>query len=155
MEKTKIRTYMEDRCDCIICDLDGTLAINQNRGWFEYAKVIDDPVDPRLLRIIKNYLKQKVRVFFVTGREDIGVCREMTRTWLEKHLPEFEYVFDYNLIMREKGDRRGDQITKKELYERYIKDYYNVLCVFDDRQKVVDMWREQGLLCCQVAKGDY
>lgn len=155
MEKTKIRAYMEDRCDCVICDLDGTLAINQNRGWYEYAKVIDDPVDTRLLRIIKNYLKQKVRVFFVTGREDIGVCREMTRTWLEKHLPEFEYVFDYNLIMREKGDRRGDQITKKELYERYIKDYYNVLCVFDDRQKVVDMWREQGLLCCQVAKGDY
>lgn len=155
MEKTKIRDYMEDRCDCIICDLDGTLAINQNRGWFEYAKAIDDPVDTRLLRIIKNHLKQKVRVFFVTGREDIGVCREMTRTWLQKHLSEFEYVFDYNLIMREKGDRRGDQITKKELYERYIKDYYNVLCVFDDRQKVVDMWREQGLLCCQVAKGDY
>lgn len=155
MEKIKIIEYMEDRCDCIICDLDGTLAINQNRGWFEYAKVIDDPVDPRLLRIIKNYLKQKVRVFFLTGREDIGVSREMTRRWLEKYLPEFEYVFDYNLIMREKGDRRGDQITKKELYERYIKDNYNVLCVFDDRQKVVDMWREQGLLCCQVAKGDY
>lgn len=155
MEKTKIREYMEDRCDCIICDLDGTLAINQNRGWFEYAKVIDDPVDTRLLRIIKNYLKQKVRVFFLTGREDIGVCREMTRQWLVKHLPEFEYVFDYNLIMREMGDHRGDQITKKELYERYIKDNYNVLCVFDDRQKVVDMWRKQGLLCCQVAKGDY
>lgn len=155
MEKTKIREYMEGRCDCIICDLDGTLAIDQQRGWYEYAKVIDDPVDTRLLRIIKNYLKQKVRIFFLTGREDIGVSREMTRTWLEKHLPEFEYVFDYNLIMREKGDRRGDQITKKELYEKYIKDYYNVLCVFDDRQKVVDMWREQGLLCCQVAKGDY
>ena len=113
---------MENRCDCVICDLDGTLAINQERGWYEYAKVIDDPVDPRLLRIIKNYLKQKVRVFFLTGREDIGVCREFTRKWLEKHLPEFEYVFDYTLIMRDKGDRRGDQITKKELYEKYIKE---------------------------------
>ncbi len=155
MEKTKIKDYKEYLNDCIICDLDGTLAINQERGWFEYAKVIDDPVDPRLLRIIKNYLKQKVRVFFLTGREDIGVCREMTRRWLEKHLGEHEYVFDYSLIMREKGDHRGDQITKKELYEKYIKDSYNVLCVFDDRQKVVDMWREEGLLCCQVAKGDY
>lgn len=153
--KTKIETYNEKRCDCVICDLDGTLAIDQERGWYEYAKVIDDPVDSRLLRIIKMYLKQKVRIFFLTGREDIGVCREFTRKWLETHLPEFEYVFDYNLLMREKGDRRGDQITKKELYEKYIKDYYNVLCVFDDRQKVVDMWREQGLLCCQVAKGDY
>ena len=43
----------------------------------------------------------------------------------------------------------------KELYEKYIKDSYNVLCVFDDRQKVVDMWREEGLLCCQVYYGDF
>jgi hypothetical protein len=154
--KTKIETYNEKRYDCVICDLDGTLAIDQERGWFEYGKVIDDPVDPRLLRIIKMYLKQKARVFFVTGREDIGVCREFTRKWLEKHLsPEFEYTYDYNLLMRQKGDHRPDQITKKEIYDNYIKDSYNVLCVFDDRQKVVDMWREQGLLCCQVAKGDY
>ena len=153
--KTKIETYNEKMHDCIICDLDGTLAIDQNRGWFEYDKVINDPVDPRLLRIIKMYLKQKVRVFFLTGREDIGVCREFTRKWLENHFPEFEYVFDYNLLMRQKGDHRPDQITKKEIYETYIKGSYNVLCVFDDRQKVVDMWREQGLLCCQVAKGDY
>lgn len=153
--KTKIEQYNEKMYDCVICDLDGTLAIDQERGWYEYAKVIDDPVDPRLLRIIKMYLKQKTRVFFLTGREDIGVCREFTRKWLEKHLPEFEYVFDYNLLMRQKGDHRSDQITKKEIYETHIKGNYNVLCVFDDRQKVVDMWREQGLLCCQVAKGDY
>lgn len=153
--KTKLIDYKEYLNDCVICDLDGTLAIDQDRGWFEYNKVIDDPVDPRLLRIIKNYLKQGIRVIFLTGREDRGNCRDLTSQWLKKHLGEFEYTFDYNLIMREKGDRRGDQITKKELYENYIKDSYNVLCVFDDRQKVVDMWREQGLLCCQVAKGDY
>ena len=154
--KTKIEQYNEKMYDCVICDLDGTLAIDQERGWYEYAKVIDDPVDPRLLRIIKMYLKQHVRVFFLTGREDIGVCREMTRKWLQQHLsPEFEYTYDYNLLMRQKGDHRPDQITKKEIYDNYIKDNYNVLCVFDDRQKVVDMWREQGLLCCQVAKGDY
>lgn len=155
MEKTKIIPYKEYLNDCIICDLDGTLAIDQERGWYEYTKVIDDPVDPRLLRIIKNYLKQDIRVFFLTGREDIGVCREMTKRWLEEHLGEHENIFDYNLIMRERGDHRPDQITKKELYENYIKDSYNVLCVFDDRQKVVDMWRKEGLLCCQVAKGDY
>lgn len=154
--KTKIEQYNEKMYDCVICDLDGTLAIDQERGWYEYAKVIDDPVDPRLLRIIKMYLKQNVRVFFLTGREDIGVCREMTRKWLQQQLsPEFEYTYDYNLLMRQKGDHRPDQITKKEIYESYIKGSYNVLCVFDDRQKVVDMWREQGLLCCQVAKGDY
>ena len=154
--KTKIETYNKEMYDCIICDLDGTLAIDQERGWYEYDKVINDPVDPRLLRVIKMYLKQHIRVFFVTGREDIGMSREMTRKWLQQHLsPEFEYTYDYNLLMRGKGDHRPDQITKKEIYESYIKGSYNVLCVFDDRQKVVDMWRDQGLLCCQVAKGDY
>jgi len=27
--------------------------------------------------------------------------------------------------------------------------------VFDDRDKVVKMWRNQGLRCCQVAEGDF
>ena len=31
----------------------------------------------------------------------------------------------------------------------------NVEMVFDDRQKVVDMWREIGLTCMQVAPGNF
>jgi len=31
----------------------------------------------------------------------------------------------------------------------------NVLCALDDRQQVVDMWRERGIRCLQVAKGDF
>jgi hypothetical protein len=30
-----------------------------------------------------------------------------------------------------------------------------ILCVFDDRQKVVDMWRDNGIDCFQVAPGDF
>ena len=30
-----------------------------------------------------------------------------------------------------------------------------LFCVADDRQKVVDMWREIGLTCFQVAPGDF
>ena len=111
------------------------------------------------LRVIKRtdlfYINGiKIRTFAMTHSvpDSFGIAIHSDQGYI---VYSGEYVFDYNLIMREKGDRRGDQITKKELYERYIKDNYNVLCVFDDRQKVVDMWREQGLLCCQVAKGDY
>ena len=57
--------------------------------------------------------------------------------------------------MRKKGDHRKDSIVKKELYEEHIKNRYEVLCVFDDRNQVVDMWREEGLLCCQVYYGDF
>ena len=30
-----------------------------------------------------------------------------------------------------------------------------VLCVFDDRDKVVQMWRDMGLTCMQVAPGNF
>lgn len=32
---------------------------------------------------------------------------------------------------------------------------HNILGVFDDRKKVVDMWRKNGLTCFQVADGDF
>ena len=57
--------------------------------------------------------------------------------------------------MRDRGDHRKDAIVKKEKYEQFIKDDYNVVCVFEDRDQCVDMWRELGLLCCQVYKGEY
>ena len=36
---------------------------------------------------------------------------------------------------------------------RPIKD--DVLMTVDDRQRVVDMWRAEGLTCLQVAPGDF
>lgn len=36
-----------------------------------------------------------------------------------------------------------------------IKDKYNVLGIFDDRQQVVDMWRSLGLKCFQVEPGNF
>ena len=30
-----------------------------------------------------------------------------------------------------------------------------ILCVFDDRQKVVDMWRRNGVTCFQVDDGNF
>jgi hypothetical protein len=36
--------------------------------------------------------------------------------------------------------------------QKHIDD---IVCVFDDRQKVVNMWRDMGLTCMQVAPGDF
>jgi hypothetical protein len=57
--------------------------------------------------------------------------------------------------MREAGDSRKDSIVKQELYERHIKPSYDVFVVLDDRNQVVDMWRSLGLVCLQVAPGDF
>ena len=77
----------------------------------------------------------------------------MTIKWLDKNIAYSESGWD--LIMRSKGDHRSDTEIKKEIYDKYIKDKYNVMCVFEDRDKVVKMWRDEGLLCNQVYYGDF
>ena len=57
--------------------------------------------------------------------------------------------------MRPVNDSRSGEIVKKELWEKYIEPYCNTICVFEDSNKCVNMWRELGLLTCQVANGDY
>jgi len=55
------------------------------------------------------------------------------------------------LIMRVTDDKRKDTLVKHEIFEKYIKDKYNVLCVIDDRPSVCRMWRyEIGLPVFQV-----
>jgi hypothetical protein len=57
--------------------------------------------------------------------------------------------------MRKYGDYRKDYVVKREIYEQLIAPDYDILCVLDDRNSVVDMWREIGLTCLQVAPGDF
>lgn len=137
----------------VICDLDGTVAWMQNRSPYDGTKVDADKCDPMLqtlLHAISMSSLHCIEVIFVSGREGTAECQEKTLNWLQKH-----FSFDFTILMRKEKDYRPDEVVKKEIYEQYIKDQYDVMCVFDDRQKVVDMWREQGLLCCQVAKGDF
>ena len=136
---------------CVLCDLDGTLAWMQNRGPFEYDKVGDDKSDIRLVRLLQTLYSTGVKLIFVSGRENTGDCEKDTRDWLER-----AGFTDYTLYMRRYKDYRPDEIVKKEIFEKYIKDRFDVLCVFDDRDKVVNMWRNDiGLLTCQVNEGNF
>jgi len=117
-----------------ICDIDGTLAfMNDRRTPYEYDKVGGDTVNP-FLRGLLTKLAEDNTIFIVSGRED--VCRPETKKWLEDNLIPHDH-----LLMREVLDKRKDSIVKKEIYDNYIQDNYDVLWVFDDRCKVVDMWR--------------
>ena len=56
--------------------------------------------------------------------------------------------------------RRGGKLPRKlpsfkskDIFPGDKKD--RILCVFDDRTKVVNMWRDNGLSCFQVAPGDF
>jgi predicted kinase len=135
--------------DAIIVDIDGTIAFANNRNIYDYSKVhLDDP-NKEILDIIKCYTDiLKMRVIIVSGRKSDS--SEQTKVWLEQHLKGYEHLY-----MRNEKDNRCDSIIKEEIYNNYIKDKFNVVAVFDDRNRVVDMWRKNGLKVLQVAEGDF
>lgn len=134
----------------IICDLDGTLCLHQGRSPFDYEKCNTDIPEERLLQLLID-ISDSYKIIFLTGREKVENCEVKTREWLDKYFGK-----DYLLFMREKGDHRHGPEVKEELYHEYIEDYYDVITVFDDSDKCVDMWRNNlGLLCCQPYYGDF
>ena len=136
--------------NAIIVDIDGTLAHRCDRNWFEYDKVDQDHLDIAVYGIVEAFQKKGYTILIVSGREGTEVCRQKTLAWLDKH--EVPY---YDLMMRKEGDFRRDSIVKKEIYDTLIKDKFDVEFVLDDRQQVVDMWREIGLKCLQVQPGNF
>lgn len=134
----------------VLCDIDGTIALRRGRSPYDQSKVLEDAFDPRMNFLLSS-LSEKFKIIFLSGRQDTKQCREDTEKWLKDNLR----LSEVTLIMRPEGDFRPDDVVKKELYQKYIKDRYNVVCVFDDRDKVVKMWRNLGLLCCQVYYGNF
>lgn len=142
----------------IIFDIDGTLADISHRrhyveskpkDWpaFQKAAHLDMPHEPicvlaRSLRCLAH------RIILCSGRGEQE--RPVTEAWLERH----QIVHD-GLYMRAEKDYRGDDIIKEELYRRILADGFRPELVFDDRNRVVALWRRLGLVCCQVAEGDF
>ena len=124
----------------VICDIDGTVAKNINRGFFEWDKVDQDVPRNTVVQMVKDSLRHVGRhLVFVSGRD--GVCFAKTKDWLIE-------IFgndDFELFMRPPGDMRRDSIVKREIYENYIKGRYNVAAIFDDRPQVIrECWQELG-----------
>jgi hypothetical protein len=58
--------------------------------------------------------------------------------------------------MRAAGDQRPDYIVKNELFEEHVAGKYNILLSLDDRDSVVDLWRNKmGIPTFQVANGNF
>ena len=135
---------------CIICDIDGTIANMQGRSPYDYSKVLSDKPDTHIINVVETLVSSidNCQLIFVSGRPNH--CRDTTLEWLDIHIN-----VDFKLYMRETGDSRKDSIVKEEIYNEYIKDKYNVICVFDDRNQTVAKWRELELLTFQVADGNF
>jgi predicted kinase len=141
--QAQVLAYNSELPKAIICDLDGTLALISGRSPFDASTCENDELNT----VVASLLVGK-NVIFVSGRED--KYREPTERFLAKH--SINYL---HLWMRQTADFRQDAIIKKEIYEQKIKGQFQIEFVLDDRNQVVDMWREQGLTCLQVAEGDF
>lgn len=131
----------------IICDVDGTLALKCDRDIFDFALAGGDYINGKI-RDIVNLCFKSMGVIIVTAREE--KFHDVTKNWLISHGVQFD-----QLLMRKNGDFRKDCKVKKEIFEKHIKNNYDIQFVLDDRDQVVRMWRENGLTCLQVDDGDF
>lgn len=139
----------------IVVDLDGTLANIQHRlhflrteppNWDAFYEACDkDLPKPWCVELIKSMKAAGYRVILVSARTNKVL--EKTRQWL-KEIGLFDLV-ELTLV-RDGKDNTPDQILKKSWLDAFGKE--QILFVVDDRQRVVDMWRENGLTCLQCDK---
>lgn len=131
----------------IICDIDGTLAYSPCRSVYDYTKVDKDIPNKKLIEMLKLFKSNGYKLIIFSGRNDDS--KNETEAWLKKH------EIEYDLIdMRVTGDLREDSIVKKEMYLKNVENKYNILTVFDDRPRVIRMWKSLGLMVCDVNRQD-
>lgn len=132
----------------IIVDVDGTVALMGDRSPYDYALVSEDKPNGPVIEAVRAAWHDGYEIIFMSGREDS--CRDATLEWLGTHVS-----VPGDLHMRATGDQRKDAIVKRELFDTHVRDQYHVRYVLDDRDQVVNMWRDLGLTCLQVAPGAF
>lgn len=135
--------------DAVIVDIDGTTALMGSRHPFDETKVHQDRPNPAVVRAVQAFAASGHHIIFASGRT--AACRQATEKWLAEHTA----VPYAALHMRAVGDTRKDAIVKREIFDQHIRQQYNVVCVLDDRDQVVRMWRSLGLTVMQVAEGKF
>ena len=152
----------------VIFDLDGTLALIDKRraistkdnGKMDWDKFFDpqniklDVPNTPVIKMAQMLDSQGFNIVILSGRSK--ATYRTTRQWLIQN----DVPFD-TLQMRPNDRDSGGQFhfmkdsDLKQIWLDSVVDKDDVFAVFDDRQQVVDMWRDNGLTCFQVADGDF
>ena len=149
----------------VIFDLDGTLALIDDRralatkdngkmDWdvFFDPKNIDlDLPNHGVIAMAQTLKAAGHRIIIFSGRSK--GTKDATNAWLKK----FDVPCDILKMRPTSKDFMfmPDDKLKQMWLDKLFTDKSDIICVFDDRQKVVDMWRDNGLTCMQVAPGDF
>jgi hypothetical protein len=149
----------------VIFDLDGTLALIderrkisiKNNGKMDWDTFFDpknielDKPNPAVIKSAQLFKDAGFAIVIFSGRSK--ATKDATRDWLNR----FNVPFDV-LKMRPTSNEfkfmKDDDLKEKWLNDLFP-DKDEIFAVFDDRNKVVEMWRRNGLTCFQVADGDF
>ena len=147
----------------IIFDLDGTLALIDKRrelsrkpnGKIDF-KILHNPINIKfdkpnkpVVKMAQLFAEQEFNIVIFSGRSDKTILT--TKSWLTRNKVPF-----HKLVMRPHKTMNfvPDEVLKKDMLDKHL-DINDIFMVVDDRQKVVDMWRSLGLICVQVAEGNF
>lgn len=155
----------------IIVDIDGTIADCDHRlhhiqgmsdkdatfkaDWDAFYEdcAEDEPIEPTC-ELVRALIDSDWAVILVTGRS--GKYRVQTEEWLHRN----DIWYDL-LLMRKHGDHSPDDEIKLKWLQMLHNGQITLRGVLapwiaiEDRARVVEMWRSQGLVCLQCAKGDF
>ena len=142
--------------NCFVFDLDGTICdvrhrrqyvATKPRNWDAWNKGLVNDVPNPAMKIVYQALRNQYEIdlIIVSGRSDD--YKEQTIKWLTDN----EIFYD-EIYMRKYKDHRDDSVVKGEIADEILKTH-NILGVFDDRQRVVNMWIERGIWVFDVGQG--
>ena len=148
----------------VIFDLDGTLADitarrtlatkdNGKLDWdifFNRDNIKLDVPNQKVVDMARMInMTDRYQIFILSGRSKSTY--RTTQQWLIQN----DIPFDH--LMMRPTDKHHHYMKDSDLKQMWLNDIGvdNVAMVFDDRQQVVDMWRQNGLTCFQVADGDF
>lgn len=134
-----------DKPDAIIVDIDGTVAEVDGRSPYDYTLVSTDKPKQWVIDLIRGAYANGEKIIFMSGRD--SMCYKDTIEWIIKYVG----INTFKLLMRAEGDQRMDAVVKLELFNKHIRDNYNVKYCVDDRAQVIRMYRSIGLNVLDVA----
>ena len=142
--------------ELVIFDIDGTLADISERvhhikrkpkNWKAFnAGMAQDKAIRSMVRLCNILYAAGIDIILCSGRNERN--RPETVEWLQKH-----GIHYHELLLRQDEDYRSDADVKREILEAY--DNSKILFVVEDRSRVVEMWRAEGLVCLQCAPGEF
>ena len=125
-----------EKINAIIVDLDGTLAILNSRGPFEWENVGNDNLNQPIAELMVMYQKYSYKTIILSGRDE--AASEKTIKWLNQN----DIIYD-KLYLRPSNNQMSNADYKRMIFINEIQAKYNVLFILEDLPEVVKMWRDE------------